>query len=719
MNKLFQLLLLLSFFSTKISAQTDKEWTLFVFIVGTDIVQDAIADLGEMKAAGNTDNINIVALVGGADLDGWRMPNSFTLVDGEEIPQPFVPSSDIMPTASNITEFLDWGVDNYPAEKYMMLFYNHGMDIRGFGWDNTTNMNLTIGDIQDGIGNSAFIQDGNKFEIIGFDACLMACFEAQSAFRDFGNYYIASEETEPYHAWNWTPVITAMNGMSGLNGEDLGKIIVDTYLEHSEDEGTKHITLSVSDLSKITALETALNDLFGDIDEESEIENFIKARAMSEEYSKNATEPEKSEDMVDIGDILEHFKDLEPTLSTKIDMALDKLREAIVYERSDATRPQAQGMSMYVPLNDLADAEELDLLLELDYDPIDFSSTIRAFVIDRYTPLLKADNDPNTGSIDDGFGFTANDEANRSPLGELYGAIKVDAGNDDLHQIQVVLLEEITDNPDEFIMLGSTYPDTSVVNGDGTVTYAYMWDEEWLSLNGLPAYISDIQFFEVEDGDDFTRVLIPAVLNPNTADEKNIHFSFTFDEAFNHKLEEIFRDPNEEGIPSKERIDLQAGDKIQLKYELFDALTPDATFFVDENNTIEIDNGNDDLLLDHSMLLPGKYHLGFVLMDHAHNDTIIIDPRVREVMSVGTNDLEKNIEITLSPNPSVDEIIISFAEAGKADIKLYDHQGRMVLSQKSEQAKTSQINVATFPAGTYFLHVTLGGESIVKQLVKP
>lgn len=35
----------------------------------------------------------------------------------------------------NIIEFVNWGIENYFVEKYMMLFYNYGMDICGFGWD--------------------------------------------------------------------------------------------------------------------------------------------------------------------------------------------------------------------------------------------------------------------------------------------------------------------------------------------------------------------------------------------------------------------------------------------------------------------------------------------------------------------------------------------------------------------------------------------------------
>lgn len=171
-----------------------------MYVVGTDIVEDAITDIEEMKAAGNTDNINIVALLGGAELPGWEKPSSSTFVNGVEITQSFLPTDTIMVSTTNLTEFIDWGTQNYPAEKYMIAFYNHGMAMRGFGHENLSDSQFSIEDLKTGIENSDFIDQGNKFELLAFDACLMANLETQSVLKDFGKYYIASQEEEPWHA---------------------------------------------------------------------------------------------------------------------------------------------------------------------------------------------------------------------------------------------------------------------------------------------------------------------------------------------------------------------------------------------------------------------------------------------------------------------------------------------------------------------------------------
>jgi hypothetical protein len=725
MKNLLTLIFCLAFLGQGALLAQTKNWTLLVYMVGSDIVEDGITDLGEMKAAGNTDSINIVAMLGGSTLAGWETPTTSIFVNGNEIAQDFVPSVPHMANSTNITEFINWGVSNYPAEKYMLLFYNHGMDIRGFGWDNTVDKSSSVGDIQTGIANSDFIKNDNKFEVLGFDACLMASFEVQSALRNFAKYYVASEETEPYHAWNWTPIITAMNTQADLNGAELGKIIVDEYMQQSKDEKTEHVTLSVTDLSKINNLETALEQLVLSLDDDLYVSNFMKARANSEEYHKVISTPELSDDMVDIGDLVKHLKALEPTIEDKVDSVLARIDEAVIYERSDSTRPRATGISMYVPFNVLVDTAEGNAILDIRYNPIEFSDTIKNFIANTYYPFAVEDNEPIDGSIDPDWGLTGSSSDDRGENG-TYSAIRLNNQNGDLHQIQVILLEEIIGVPDEFLILGSTYPDTSVTNADGSTTFAYEWDEEWLGLNGHPAYIADIQDFLTEDDDGmleyhFTRIHTPAILNPNTADEKNIMISFVFDEDFNYELEGILREPygTEVIIPSKERIDLAPGDQVQLLYEVFDAVTNEATFVANDNAIIDIQTGNDDLILDHSKLEPGKYHIGFVLMDHSHNDTIIYDPKVREIISVNTHEtIEETISAELVPNPVSDIAKLKFNKMTDANIELYNQIGVLVERKKIENERSIDFNLRAYPNGTYLMKITTDKGILTEKLIK-
>jgi hypothetical protein len=723
MNRITTFLFFVFFLgSLTLHAQT-KEWTLLVYMVGSDIVDDGIADMGEMMAAGNTDNVNIVGLFGGSKKSGWETPTSSIFVNGQEFGQTFVPTLPNMANPQGITEFLNWGISNYPAQKYMLVFYNHGMDIRGFGYDEVADKSNSIPEIEEGIKNSDFIQGNNKFELLGFDACLMASFEVQSALRDVANYYVASEETEPYHAWNWTPVIQAMNSQTGIKGDELGKIIIDKYLEQSRDFETQNVTLSLIQMDKITALETSVESLFDRLDDDIYLRNLIKARSKSEEYHKVIKNPEFSDDMVDLGDLVKNLLDLEPGLETEINEVLSRLDDAVIYEKSDSTRPKANGISLYMPLNVLVEEGEAYWVVDENYKKINFSNKIKSFVSDNYLEFALADRTPMNGNIDPNFGFRGTNNPNGLVLSNNYSAIKV-SDHDDLDQIQVVLIEEFQDIPNEYILLGSAYPDTAVVNPDETVTYGYLWDGYWLGLNGYPAYISDIQYHEVEDENGnfdygFTRLQMPAVLNLNTADEKDIIITFTFDDDFNYELESILREPyGPSRLPSKERIQLKPNDEIQLLYEVFDDETNDSYFVINNNQIIEIENGNEDLYLEYDQLPEGRYHLGFVLMDHSQNDTVIYDPKVHIVENTRTVDngiLEYQINVI--PNPATDFFTANLG-GFKADlIQVFDVNGKKLYERKINGENQVKINSSGFSKGLLIVKIYAENTLVTKKVI--
>ncbi len=722
MTKYYTLLLALFLFVTSAQGQEEKEWTLLVYVIGTDIVADAITDIGEMEAAGNTDNVNIVALMGGSKLDGWGTPTASEFINGSEYGIEYTTNEPKMVSVSNLTQFIDYGVKNYPAKKYMLAFYNHGMGIRGWGWDETTDSQFKVIDLKNGIENSKFVKDGNKFDLLAFDACLMANLEAQYAMKDVADYFIASEEEEPWHAWNWTPVISAMNSLTDLTVPQLGKIIVDGFLAQSVDKNTHGITLSLVELSKISALVTSIENVVKALDDNIYLESLHQARANSEEYGKSVSDPSASEDLVDVGDLFKHLKALEPNISGLIDSVTNNLKSAVVYNRSDSTRPQATGLTMYLPLNQFHNTDALHSIADSIYAKLPYSTIIKDFVIKNYMPPLIEDEEPVNGVIDHTQGLTSGNTG--IVLGQKYTSIRIeDEHIDQLHQLQVVLMEEIENDPDEYIILGSTVPDLVISNTDKSTIYAYEWDEEWLSLNGFPAYVADIQKFDVLNSEGalahtFTRIHIPAILNPNSSNPKNIVLDYKYDENFNYELEgidrESFKSPSGFVVTSKDRIHLKSGDQVQLVYEIFDSKTHEGRFVPEPNALINIENGESDLMLGHTRLTAGNYHIGFVLMDHAHNDTVIYDPMVRVVTTTSTEITDnQGTNVSVYPSPSTGLVQLDFPTTLNGTLNIYDSKGQLVLTSQVNNLSTMNLDLTDKTAGVYFYNIILANE--VKQ----
>jgi len=539
----------------------------------------------------------------------------------------------------------------------------------------------------------------------------MACLEAQSAMKELGNYYIASEEEEPWHAWNWTPIITALNTNSDITEPELGKIIVDNFIQQAADNMQKNVTLSMVDLSKIADLENSIATLFSILDDDIYLASLLSARAMSEDYGAVINDPAISEDMVDIADLMGHLKELEPGITNEIDNVLFAVENAVVYEKSDAGKPRASGVSMYVPLGVFTSEGEIEFRRDSIYRPINCNQEIKNFISTDYMNYGLSDNAAISGTLsDDVFGILPSGGSSLRNFGEKYTAIEIPSSESDLHQVQTILLEEVTGSPSQYLLLGSALPDTSTVLANGSTVYGYEWDEHWIGISGHPAYISDIQEFEAFDDNNllykYTQLHIPAILKSEGKNDTEIVLTYDLFEDGSYILEEVRGEHYGEEIitPSRENIQLNSGDAIQLLYEVIDINEKSSSFIANEDAIININNGLDDLVLEYDRLAIGNYHLGFVLMDHAHNDTIIYDPLVRKVTTTSNKEIANSLStVSIYPNPTKNVFQVSFEKPIYSVIRLIDMYGREVYKSFVDNATSHLINVENLPTGSYLV----------------
>ena len=709
------------------SYSQEKNWTLLVYLIGADLESKNDAgttDIIEMIDAGATDNVNVVVLTGGADKEGWRVPSAQLYNNGEETVLDYDAGGKQMSSSENVTAFVNWALDKYPGDKVAMTFWNHGSDVRGYGNDEVSGTNLAVPKIKEALANTNFITNNNKFELLGFDACLMGNLETVSTLQEFANYYIGSEEQEPGHGWNYTPIIQSLNtANASFTGDDLGRVIVDGFLSQATTEETTAVTLGVINTAKVSALENSLVTLFNLLVSDSKIQKLHKARAKAEEYSKSINNPEYSEDMVDIGDLMVKLKGFAPELSTEIDDVLAKLQEAIVYSRNDMARPRATGLSMYIPHNVLVDQEELYKILDDHYYNIDFKIEIRDFIYDEYTPQALADNNPPSGTHDPNFVLfnSSSEDVAAKQVGEV-SAIRV-VHDDDLEQVQVLLIEELEGFQDEYLMLGSTHVDT-IIHDEGEDIYAYVWDEHWIGINGHPAYISDIHEYQIEEDGvvtDYTRIHIPAVKNIDQEDEEFLIMAYRYDAELNYVLESIIPEPYSDGsggmIVPKQRVFLQPGDQLQLLYEGFNEVTDEEFFVVDDDAIITIENGNEDLMLEYDRLELGNYQLGYLLEDHSQNDTLIFDPTIYTVEPLCVEAIANSNHFEVFPNPASNLVNVRLLElnADVYELNIYDLMGRRMFNQTYTDGQTT-LNL-DLTSGIYTIEIVSDNTKVSDRLI--
>ena len=334
-----------------------------MYIIGSNLESEnsaATTDLQEViQGIGNsdTDDLQILVAFGGSRKQGWigvKYMDKSCLIqdlwDGElgnddcylyEDPEANMGNP---ATLENFIRFINERYSDY--DRKILIFWDHGAAYLGFGGDEIySNDMLTLPEIKQALYN------GNaRFDLIGFDACLMGSLEVAKALSPYGRYLVASEELEPGHGWYYTPVISFISQNPDASIVDIGKVIIDSYMNHPNADRGK--TLSLMDLSKVDEVVQALNDLVMTLNLEQEFygQAFIGAVNRARYFGKSS-----STDIaytVDIKDFASHLKEeVNNEIRRETENLVDAVDDMVIYFRQDGTRPRAYGISIFNPQN--------------------------------------------------------------------------------------------------------------------------------------------------------------------------------------------------------------------------------------------------------------------------------------------------------------------------------------------------------------------------------
>ncbi len=349
--------------------------TVMVYMCGADLEAKsgaATADLQEMLQARLSDKVNVLIETGGASQ--WR--NNIVSADTNQIYRLSsrgldcaVPSlgSKPMTDPDTLSEFIRWCKGSYPADRYELILWDHGGgSTGGYGYDMKypSAGSMTLDKL-----NEALKDGGCAFDFIGFDACLMATLETGLTLEKYGDYMIASEETEPGSGWYYTDWLNALSQNSSLSTPELGKLVADSFIERTPSGQT---TLSVLDLSQLKSASAGrLADFAGSVSEMIKGGDYAavsNARSGVREFARST-----HIDQVDLIDLAERIGTNEAEALAKA------LETAVVYNRTGRGMGNSRGISVYFPY---ANPPKVGAMLST-YDKIDmdeeYGECIRAF----------------------------------------------------------------------------------------------------------------------------------------------------------------------------------------------------------------------------------------------------------------------------------------------------------------------------------------------------
>lgn len=342
-------------------------WTIFVYLCGSDLESDGGAasdDIEEALAAYPSQQTRVVYQTGGSsywyqDISDERLER-FVLENGELQKVDERPNAN-MGDAGTLSEFLIWGVQHYPAERMGVILWDHGSgSINGVCFDEQYEYDsLSIAEMAAAF-DRVYDSMTDRFEFIGFDACLMSTLEVANQMVPYARYLYASEEYEPGTGWDYTGMLDYLAENPAADGKALGKQICEDYYVHCREADAQQMaTFSVTELSGIDDLVQACNQAFQVVYEQDDLGDAARKILGADNFGGN-TRVEGYTNMVDLGMMLDNLSDY----GEEIERAREKLEECVVYNVNGRLHKQAGGLSVYYPIS-VQGSEELQTFAQL------------------------------------------------------------------------------------------------------------------------------------------------------------------------------------------------------------------------------------------------------------------------------------------------------------------------------------------------------------------
>lgn len=627
------LIVLLMLFGTAATAQDQAEWTILWYLCGTDLESDdgsATYNLDEAIAGIGTDQVNVIVVTGGTN--EWQndvVPNDaigIFRVTGDGLEEIDRLKDQNMADPALLSAMIRRVFADYPAKRSMLLLWDHGGgSVGGVAFDERTEDSVSLEELQ-----TALLQGGQIFDIIGFDACLMATLESANALAPYGGYMIASQELEPGGGWNYREIMKAYAETPAIEPAALGKIICDSYLQHCIEWDDKEIaTLSLVNLAKVPALVEAFDAMAWQLSAVTEnpaaIQTYRQGVSKARDFGGN-NKSEGYTHMVDLGELVLNTQGVWDSVGLTV---LDRLFEAVEYAIDGSAYQKASGLSVFYPFT--TDSEVADACAVVAQVPV--SKAYMRFV-GAMVPAWTVPGDLNQtlGERPDS-SYTAAETpapaaeaavettvAQLSPADyqvsfstgideEGYYTLYVDEGLDIVEDVQFALY--MIDNEEDTAVLLGTDNDIDAYWDDGV--FYDNFRGVWLTING--EYCSPIL---VDSQDTYNLYTIPIELN---GERTNLRVMFVIESededgvTGSYQVVGVWDGTDEQtGVAARDIRPLEEGDVI---LPLFDAYPlNDIGGTGEEWTSYEVTAGrNGEVTLEEQDLFDGEYYYTFLLTD--------------------------------------------------------------------------------------------------------
>lgn len=253
----------------------NPQWTLMYYLDGDNDFDDQMFIVMDYLERGlaTTTQVNVLAIVDRKNVTGthyyWVKPENSS---------PYVPGIDVwskgelnMGNGDTVAAFLAWSMDNFPAENYGLVMYDHGSGLGGAMTDETNSFlglpdKLLLKELKNAL--SSVTSSRGKIDVLVMQACVMGMIEVGYQLMDNVHYYVASE----HYIYNANPHHEKVLQQIGpeTTPYELALMYMDSYHQNMAEWNNELVnkwnkdpldyTISTADLTKAIEMKTAIGN---------------------------------------------------------------------------------------------------------------------------------------------------------------------------------------------------------------------------------------------------------------------------------------------------------------------------------------------------------------------------------------------------------------------------------------------------------------------------
>jgi Clostripain family len=350
-------------------------WTVLVYLdADNNIEADLLRDVERMAEVGSSDDLNVIVLADRSPDDNSYSPGpGQQLPDGDLLGIPNFDDAKLLRIGKGTAEVvqdlgeismgdaqtLSWftytGIALFPADHYALVLDDHGGatlsmqdDSDPPGPDGLPPI-LTLDKVGQALQESLSLVGVPKLDFFGYDACLMAGYDAIGQLTPYARWFVGAEEETIGPQWDFVPMLQAVATAKDATGEDMGRAIVDQVV--AAVPYYPNATMTLVDLDKVAPLTQALGSFADTLSAQmtDAATDLGRARANALEFGVDPSGQGLPFDMVDLGDLVRRLDAAPPAVQTAGNAVFAAIGGAVADLAQGPAETQSTGISIYFP----------------------------------------------------------------------------------------------------------------------------------------------------------------------------------------------------------------------------------------------------------------------------------------------------------------------------------------------------------------------------------